>query len=342
MFRAVRNLDKMNVTLKQLKVFTTITQEGSITAASMKLNLTKSAVSMALSELERLLDRKLFDRSNNHLILNEQGRRLLPLADELLDRATTINQIFEVEGETTGTLRIGSSYTIGNNLLPTLLGDFRKETGYRHQSLHLSNSTETCAMLLDFELDIGFIEADRRDRRLAIEPWMTDEMVVVCAPGTFSHKLSPIPLNSLDGHKWVLRELGSGTRECFLQEIGYRLNHWEEAFALNSTTAIVNAVAAGLGLGFLSKRCVTTAVNFGKIEILPLPFSITRQFSLVYNKEKYQSPVFKILKILPKAGQKIAFIFPKRKSRPERLKTGNSVLGIPKKLGSGPIKVFGI
>lgn len=48
---------------------------------------------MALSELEKQLDHKLFDRNNNRLIINEQGKRLLPLADELLARSHAIEQL---------------------------------------------------------------------------------------------------------------------------------------------------------------------------------------------------------------------------------------------------------
>ncbi|WNZ53695.1 LysR substrate-binding domain-containing protein (plasmid) [Microbulbifer sp. MKSA007] len=286
----------MNITLRQLKVFVSITQEGSITAAAEKLFLTKSAISMALAELERQLGRKMFDRANKQLILNEQGRRLLPLADELLDRAEAISQIFEGEDATNGNLRVGSSYTIGNHLLPTLLGDFRKNTGYLHQSLSLSNSTKTCRMLLDFELDLGFIEAKISDKRLKVEPWMTDEMVVICAPSQCPNADKPLALEALEGNNWVLREPGSGTREYFLTEVGSKLNDWTEAFELNSTTAIVNAVIAGLGLAVLSRHSVSAAVQDGRLSILPLQHKMTRQFSLVYNTEKYQSPVFKSFK----------------------------------------------
>ncbi|SDQ23886.1 LysR substrate-binding domain-containing protein [Pseudovibrio sp. Tun.PSC04-5.I4] len=286
----------MNVTFRQLKVFVAITQEGSLTAASGRLHLTKSAISMALSELERQLGRRLFDRANKQLILNEQGRRLLPLADELLDRAAAISQIFEADDATNGNLRLGSSYTIGNHLLPTLLGDFRRDTGYLHQSLMLSNSTKTCRMLLDFELDLGFIEAKIREKKLKVEPWMSDEMVIVRASTGEQDRGAPQPLSILEGKQWVLREPGSGTREFFYKEIGSDLNEWVEAFELNSTTAIVNAVAAGLGHACLSKRSVVGAVADGRLEVIALQKPLQRQFSLVYNTEKYQSPVFKSFK----------------------------------------------
>lgn len=85
----------MNIALKQLKVFVTVAQEKTITAAAEKLFLSKPAVSMALSELEKQLDHKLFDRNNNRLIINEQGKRLLPLADELLARSNAIENLFD-------------------------------------------------------------------------------------------------------------------------------------------------------------------------------------------------------------------------------------------------------
>ncbi len=59
-----------HISLKQLKVFTTITQHNTLTAASESLFLSKAAVSMALSELEeKQIGHHLFDRVNNRLIL---------------------------------------------------------------------------------------------------------------------------------------------------------------------------------------------------------------------------------------------------------------------------------
>ncbi len=53
---------------------------------------------MALSELEKQLGTALFDRVNNRLILNHEGRTLLPLADELIARANEISTLFTEGG----------------------------------------------------------------------------------------------------------------------------------------------------------------------------------------------------------------------------------------------------
>lgn len=62
-----------NISIKQLKVFVTITQHPTLTAASEALFLSKAAVSMALGEMEKQLGHSLFDRVNNRLILNQEG-----------------------------------------------------------------------------------------------------------------------------------------------------------------------------------------------------------------------------------------------------------------------------
>ncbi|MCZ8485100.1 hypothetical protein O9993_01445 [Vibrio lentus] len=51
---------------------------------------------MALGEMEKQLEPSLFDRVNNRLILNQEGQKLLPLADEILHRAAGIDVLFEM------------------------------------------------------------------------------------------------------------------------------------------------------------------------------------------------------------------------------------------------------
>ena len=67
----------MNISLKQLKVFVGITQHTTLSAASERLYLSKAALSMSLSELEKQLGHPLFDRVNHRLILNQEGQKLL-------------------------------------------------------------------------------------------------------------------------------------------------------------------------------------------------------------------------------------------------------------------------
>ncbi|PSW12584.1 LysR family transcriptional regulator [Photobacterium sanctipauli] len=284
----------MNIALRQLKVFVTVAQELTITAAAEKLFLSKPAVSMALSELEKQLDHKLFDRNNNRLLINEQGKRLLPLADELLARSQAIEQLFDQEGPVTGKLKIGSSDTVGNQVTPFLLRDFRLDSGHNDQSLYISNTAQICHMLGEFELDIGLVEGKVQQEDLVVQPWLGDEMVVACHPEHPLAKMKQLRLSDLEQSQWILREPGSGTREFFLSRISPRLELWHQAFELNNTEAIINCVAAGLGITCLSRRAAEHALNDGRLVLLELPLNMQRQYWLLYHKEKYQSPLLKL------------------------------------------------
>ena len=147
-----------NISIKQLKVFVTITQHSTLTAASEALFLSKAAVSMALGEMEKQLGHSLFDRVNNRLILNQEGHKLLPLADEILHRAAGIDVLFRDDQPLSGNLKVGASDTIGNQVAPFILSGFRERTQHQDQSLFISNSALICQKLVDYELDIALIE----------------------------------------------------------------------------------------------------------------------------------------------------------------------------------------
>jgi DNA-binding transcriptional LysR family regulator len=70
--------------LSDLKVFAVVSRHHSLSAASLELHLTPSALSKALRRLEASLGATLFDRSAKQLKLNRQGRQLLPRALEMI------------------------------------------------------------------------------------------------------------------------------------------------------------------------------------------------------------------------------------------------------------------
>ncbi|USD40564.1 LysR family transcriptional regulator [Vibrio sp. SCSIO 43135] len=282
-----------NISLKQLRVFTTITQHDTLTSASESLFLSKAAVSMALSELEKQIGHALFDRVNNRLILNQEGQKLLPLADELLNRAQSIDVLFDDDQTLSGQLHIGASDTIGNQVAPYLLSDFRNETEHKSQSLFISNSAQICQKLIDYELDIALIEGKTLHPELLSTQFSQDEMCIVCHPDHPFASKATTSVHELEESDWILREAGSGSREFFLRAIAPRIEHWHEAFQLNTTEALINSVSAGLGFGCLSKLSADPAIRDGRIAQVKVPLDMQRRFWLLVHKEKYQSPLLK-------------------------------------------------
>ena len=283
----------MNISLKQLKVFVGITQHSTLTAASESLFLSKAAVSMALSELEKQLGHPLFDRVNNRLLLNQEGQKLLPLADELLNRANTIDNLFLDNAPASGTLKIGASDTIGNHVLPALLSNFRAQQQHYSQQILISNSTLICQKLIDYELDIALIEGQAHQSDLVSNVFSHDTMCII-AP--INHPLAAkkqLSFNDLNSSQWVLRETGSGSRSFFLHSLAPQIKNWTQSVELNTTEALINCVANGLGLGCLSSLAAQYALKDGRVTQLNLNHPMQRQFWLVMHKDKYKNPLLK-------------------------------------------------
>ncbi|OLO05829.1 LysR substrate-binding domain-containing protein [Salinicola socius] len=280
----------MAITFRQLQVFVAVSRERTLTAAAARLFLTKPAVSIALAELEKQCGRTLFDRHRNRLYLNDQGRRLLPMADELLARNAAIEQLFDNDA-LGGRLHIGASYTIGHQLLPTLLRDFRLDTGHRDQRVTIANSAAICASLEAFELDVGMIEGRVAGERFHVLPWRRDRMLVAASRDHPLAQQARVEIGTLAEFGWLLREPGSGTREQFMRFIAPRLPQWELSLEVNSAEAIINAAAAGLGLTCLSALEAHHALKDGRLVEIDLDLDMTREFSLVLHRDKYRSPL---------------------------------------------------
>lgn len=287
----------MSLTLKQLRVFSAIALHGNMTQASEMLFLTKPALSMALQELEKQLGQRLFDRVNNRLHLNSQGRRLLPMADELLQRAHQIEQTFQQDTELSGSLHIGASNTIGNYMLPQMLGAFIEQHPECTPHITIDNTHDLAGKLTSFELDMILVEGNLHDPQLILHDWQQDEMWLVASP---QHPLAQrylatgiLTLLDFEDQYWIVREQGSGSREHFNTAIAPHLDAWHLRLELNQSEAILGACRAGLGIGYMPAVAVETDLKLGTLCRLPLPLPTRRQLRTAIHKEKYLSPLLR-------------------------------------------------
>ncbi|PVZ63514.1 LysR family transcriptional regulator [Pelagibaculum spongiae] len=285
-------MNSRNITLKHLRVFTAVAKHSSLTRAAEMLHITKSAASMALQDLERQLDQQLFERLKNRLVLNSNGDRLRPLADELLQRLETIESTMQSK-QLNGVLHIGASKTIGNHILPAILGDFLPQYQCDRPELVIHNTTVLEKMLQAFELDMALIEGQVQSPMLISTPWHTDRMLVIAPLGHPLANQQPQPANILDDQNWVMREANSGTRQQFYHLLEPALSCWHLALEINTNEAVINAVSSGLGLGFISNLAAKDALKAGRISTINLTCATERQFYLVTHRDKYQGPFMK-------------------------------------------------
>ena len=299
-------MDVLRLTLRQLQIFVAVARSGSTIAASAEILLSQSATSSAVNELERLLSLRLFDRSGKRLMLNDNGRALLPQALALLDGAASIERMSRDGGAQVQSLRIGASTTIGNYVLPKLLKQFLSDRpqdtalGWKSK-VTIANTETICDAVAAFELDVGLIEGPSHQPALSATPWLQDELVVVAGasrPGALhiqsGDEAGKLPLKALRDMVWLLREPGSGTREATDQLLLPYIRAYRRSVELGSSEAIKSAVAEGLGVACLSHWVVHDWLAIGRVRRLATTIpKMSRQCYWVVHRDKQITPAMR-------------------------------------------------
>ena len=280
----------MHFTFRQLEVFVWVARSENISRAAEQLCLSQSAVSGALSELEKQFSVQLFDRIGKRLRLNELGHALLPRAVELLDRANGLEQLLRA-GEAIGPLAVGATLTLGNYLLPSVLTEYMRAHPHSQVRLDVANTRHIVDKIAGFELDIALIEDSVNHPALLSEPWGGDSLVAFCAPTHPLAQQGRLSERDFSEVEWILRERGSGTRAAFDRACAMANLDIEIRLELEHTEGIKRAVESGLGVGCISKLALREAFRRGSLVQLETPYlDLHRRFCLIRHRDKYLTP----------------------------------------------------
>jgi DNA-binding transcriptional LysR family regulator len=277
------------LTLRQLAVFVAAARAGSTRAAAGALARSQSAASSALIELEAAVGAALFDRIGRRLVLNENGRALLPRAQALLDQAREVQHLFASEHAVA--LRVAASFTIGEYLLPALVARWTLARPHSPVQLRIGNTADVIGAVAAFDAELGFIEGPQTHPELVVRPWLEDELVIVAAAGHALAGRVATP-RQLGAQTWVLRELGSGTRQATDRWLQRHLPQVNVGYELGSTEAIKRVVAEGAGLACLSRHTLGSAERERELVVLRtrLP-AARRRLSTVRHRARPLGPM---------------------------------------------------
>lgn len=279
----------MKYSLRQLEVFVAIGRQESVSRAAEALSLSQSATSMALAELEKQFNTRLFDRHGKRLQLNERGRQILPQAMELLDRAAQLESLLAGDSGL-GSLRLGATLTIGNYLATLLIGDYMHRYPGSRVELEVHNTAMVVEQVVHFKLDFGLIEGDSHHTDLDISPWIDDELVIFAAPDHPLAGRKDLVVDDVVKEPWILRERGSGTRQVFDAALRHELHHLDIRLELEHTEAIKRAVESGMGLSCISRLALKDAFRRGSLVPLEIAgLDLKRQFNFVIHRKKFRT-----------------------------------------------------
>lgn len=264
---------------RQLAAFCAVVERRSFSQAAERLGVTQPAVSLQIRALEKRLGTQLFDRSGRRVEPTETGMRLYRGAQRLL--ALEEQVVAEVAGAgdaaLAGTFEIGASTGPGGIVLAQQLCMFQERHRELNVVLWVFDTQTIVERVAARELELGVVGAGRRHRGVVFEPFLHDEVVLVCPPGhAFAGRT--VSLEELRGAGLIVMQEGAGVRQLLedeLQRVGVRLRDLDVRLELGLQESVMSAVRAGYGVTFISRTSIEADLAAGtvaeaRIEGLPL------------------------------------------------------------------------
>lgn len=143
--------------IENIEAFVYINHYGSFNKAAEVLYISQPTVTARIQSLERELDCRVFDRLGKQISLTDKGKQFLPYAQQILQIYQNGKYQVQAKGHIPNELRIGSTVSVSNYLMPHLMLHLKRR--YPHITIKLMTaSTEVLIdKLKSKELDLAFI-----------------------------------------------------------------------------------------------------------------------------------------------------------------------------------------
>jgi LysR family transcriptional regulator for metE and metH len=261
----------MNVEVRHLQLVEAIIEEGSVTRAAERLNVTQSALSHQLREIEQRLRTPLFLRVNRRLALAPAGERLMSSAKRILGELRCAEEdIARLANDEQGVLRVSTECYTCYNWLPPLLAPFRARFPGVDVEIVPDVTRRTLDALLERKIDLALVHRCDAGPQVRLLPVFDDEVVVITA---IDHPLAKRKIvNAADfaGEHLILH---SPPEESFfasqLEAAHVRPRKYSQVILTEAITAMVKA---GLGVSAVPRWTVAqeiqrkelAAIRFGR------------------------------------------------------------------------------
>lgn len=293
----------MSINLEWYRVFRTVGQNESFSRAAQALFMTQPAVSQIISQLERELDTRLFNRTSKGVTLTDEGSLLYEYVHSALNLLETGNEkLDELKNLTSGELKIGVGDTISRYYLLPYLEAFHTQFPSIRFKIINGTTVELIAALKSGEADVAVcnfpVEDDSLEKRVCLD--VQDTFVY----GERFRKLflKPVKLQELTRLPLILLEPKSNSRqyvEDFLLEKGVKI---QPEFELGSHELLLEFAQINLGVACVVKEFSKEFLEHGRLREVEFTEDIPkRSIGVCYLKDVSLSPSSaKFIEILEK------------------------------------------
>jgi LysR family transcriptional regulator, transcriptional activator of the cysJI operon len=277
--------------LANLRLIRDVAHSHSISKGAKLCEISQSAASQAIQEIERELGVTLFDRSTRPLTVTTAGKLYVEYCRDVLRRYEQLEAgLHRLKKEASGKVRLAAIYSVG-------LSDMSEIEEHFH---HLFPQAELCISYLRPErvweavetdqADLGLMSYAESSRDIIALPWRDEEMVVAVGP---EHRLSACEYaraEDLEGENFIGFDDDLPIQsqiERFFRE--HRVSV-EITLRFDNLEMIKQAVAHGAGVSIMPRRVMNGDLQAGRLRAIPLePTELFRPVRIIHRRRKVLS-----------------------------------------------------
>ena len=275
----------------QLRTLLETVRRGGFAEAARSMGVSQPAITRQIQRLESELGVRLLRRADGPVAPTPAGSQVQLFAEHVLaEYEALMERLRPFHDGVGGTLHVAASTTPGEYLAPRLLVLFAQRYPDVTSVLDVTDSQRVIDALLEGTCDVGFTGVAPRRPHLSVERVASDEIVMVAPAAHPLAKRRRIKIDDLEGETLIAREAGSGTMESVrrsLREAGLELPTMRTAMQLGTSHAVLQAVRAGLGLGFVTAQALDGEVHeHNGVRILSIAgVSLLRDLYMAYHSD---------------------------------------------------------
>ncbi|TKX30716.1 LysR family transcriptional regulator [Campylobacter estrildidarum] len=274
--------------IKDMEIFLDLLNTKSPTHTANNFDVTQSSISIVIKNIEHNLGGILFERLGKKLLPTPKALYLGKIWMKIVQEYYKSLKDIHDENILLGEIKIAATQSIVEHFLGPILFDFKSNFPKIKIHFQTENSKECLNLLKSGHIEFALIETKLNPTLLEYEDlqmqfWHKDELIVVTSDKKLSEK--EFFIDELLNKKWILREVGSGLRDKFLNEIGAISKQLDIFLELDRMTALKEIILQKNAISVFSKKSIERELqNKSLYEIKLKNINLERNFYALKRK----------------------------------------------------------
>ncbi len=280
------------MTLDVLRLYCDVVRLGSFSRGAATHQVSQSAASQAIQQLEGELGVRLIDRTKRPFAVTPEGRTYHEACRAILQlHEKALADLATRRGQVSGTVRVAAIYSVGLHDMSRHVQRFtalHPQAKVRLDYLHPHKVVEA---VVEDEADLGVLSYPAAGRRLAVIPLRSEPMEFVCPPGHRLARRKVVHAADLDGEAFIAFDPDLRIRKAIdraLRQQGVAVNVVME---FDNIETIKQAIVLGAGVSLLPEPTVLREVANRSLVAVPLGLpDLVRPVGILHRRNAQFAP----------------------------------------------------